>query len=397
MAAALENAKADIEKANAGDCEKAAKPEAKVAAPLQARLKFGGAKLRDTITGVRDLKKLADPIGLVQLHKELASGLTMKRVTVPLGVLGIIFEARPDAAVQIASLGVKSGNGVLLKCGREAVGSCQAIVGAMKDGLSTSKVSPDVIALLTTREETAEMLKMKEYIDLIIPRGSNEFVQYVMNNTDIAVLGHADGICHTYVDKKADLTMAVEIASDAKIQYPSACNALETLLVHKDVANEFFPKYAEKCKADGVEVRGCPTTVKALGCNAVENWATEYSDKIVSCKVVNDVEEAMQHINQYGSRHTDVIVTEDAQLAAHFQSQVDAAGVYWNCSSRFADGFRYGFGAEVGISTSMMPPRGPVGLEGLVTYRYFISGKGHVVKDFAGDSPAKKFTHKDLM
>jgi glutamate-5-semialdehyde dehydrogenase len=400
MAAALENAKADIEKANKADCEKAATPEAKVAAPLQARLKFGGAKLRDTITGVRDLKKLTDPIGQVQLHKELSPGLTMKRVTVPLGVLGIIFEARPDAAIQIASLGVKSGNGVLLKCGREAVASCQAIVGAIKDGLSTSKVSPDVIALLTTREETAEMLKMKEYIDLIIPRGSNEFVQYVMNNTDIAVLGHADGICHTYVDKKADLSMALEIASDAKIQYPSACNAMETLLVHKDVAAAFFPKYAERCKKDGVEVRGCPATVKALQCRAIEkeaDWATEYSDKIAACKVVNDVEEAIQHINRFGSRHTDVIVTEDAKVAAHFQSQVDAAGVYWNCSSRFADGFRYGFGAEVGISTSMMPPRGPVGLEGLVTYRYYLSStSGHVVKDFAGETPAKKYTHKDL-
>jgi len=398
MAKALENGKADIEKANAVDCEKAAKPEANVAAPLQARLKFGGAKLRDTITGVRDLKGLADPIGLVQLHRELAQGLTMKRITVPLGVLGIIFEARPDAAVQIASLGVKSGNGVLLKCGREAVESCKAIVSAIQDGLATSKVSPDVVALLTTREETAEMLKMKEYIDLIIPRGSNEFVQYVMHNTDIAVLGHADGICHTYVDKAADLAMAVEIASDAKIQYPSACNAAETLLVHKDVADKFFPMYAARCKEDGVVAKGCPVSVKAMGCDAAteEDWATEYSDKIISVKVVSDMEEAMGHINRYGSRHTDVIVTADAQAAAHFQSQVDAAGVYWNCSSRFADGFRYGFGAEVGISTSMMPPRGPVGLEGLVTYRYFMSGSGQVVKDFAGDAPASSFTHKEL-
>ena len=261
-----------------------------------------------------------------------------------------------------------------------------------------TQVSPDVIALLTTREETAEMLKMKEYIDLIIPRGSNEFVQYVMNNTDIAVLGHADGICHTFVDKAADLAMAVDIASDAKIQYPSACNAVETVLVHRDIAANFFPMYAERCKVDGVEVRGCPETVKAMGCAAATDadWSTEYSDKIVSCKVVGNAEEAMAHINKYGSRHTDTIVTEDAALAAHFQSQVDAAGVYWNCSSRFADGFRYGFGAEVGISTSMMPPRGPVGLEGLVTYRYFVSGAGHTVKDFSGDTPVRQYTHKDL-
>jgi len=398
MAAALENAKGDIEKANALDCEKASKPEANVAPPLQARLKFGGAKLRDTITGVRDLKKIPDPIGLVQMHREIAPGLVMKRITVPLGVLGIIFEARPDAAVQIASLGVKSGNGVLLKCGREAVESCKAIVGAMQDGLKTSLVSPDVIALLTTREETAEMLKMKEYIDLIIPRGSNDFVQYVMKNTDIAVLGHADGICHTYVDKKADLKMAVEIASDAKIQYPSACNAVETLLVHKDVAAQFLPMYAERCKVDGVVAKGCAETVKAMSCEAAveASFSTEYSDKIINVKVVSGVEEAMAHINKYGSRHTDVIVTEDAEVAGHFQSQIDAAGVYWNCSSRFADGFRYGFGAEVGISTSMMPPRGPVGLEGLVTYRYYMSGTGQVVKDFAGDAPVSSFTHKDL-
>eukprot|EP00286_Rhodomonas_abbreviata_P022547 CAMPEP_0181302904 /NCGR_PEP_ID=MMETSP1101-20121128/8252_1 /TAXON_ID=46948 /ORGANISM="Rhodomonas abbreviata, Strain Caron Lab Isolate" /LENGTH=456 /DNA_ID=CAMNT_0023408399 /DNA_START=977 /DNA_END=2347 /DNA_ORIENTATION=+ len=399
VADALENAKADIEAANAKDCEAAAKPEAGVAPALQSRLKFGGAKFRDTVKGVRDLTKLVDPIGQIQLHRELDQGLQMKRVTVPLGVLGIIFEARPDAAIQIASLGVKSGNGVLLKCGREAVQSCTAIVSAIKDGLSGSKASPDVVALLTSREETAEMLKMKSYVDLIIPRGSNEFVQYVMNNTDIAVLGHADGICHIYVDAKADLQKGLEIAMDSKIQYPSACNALETLLVNSAVAEKFLPAFAKRAAEEGVELRGCPATLKLLPSNCAaateEDWATEYCDKILAIKVVGGMPEAMAHINQYGSRHTDCIITEDAAAAALFQSQVDAAGVYHNCSTRFADGFRYGFGAEVGISTSMMPPRGPVGLEGLVTYRYMMSGNGHVVKDYAGDN-AKPFNHKEL-
>lgn len=398
VADALENAKGDIEAANAKDCEAAAKPDAGVAPALQGRLKFGGSKFRDTVKGVRDLTKLVDPIGQVQLHRELDKGLVLKRKTVPLGVLGIIFEARPDAAVQIASLGVKSGNGVLLKCGREAVQSCTAIVKAIKDGLASSKASPDVVALLTSREETAEMLKMKNYVDLIIPRGSNEFVQYVMNNTDIAVLGHADGICHVFVDEKANLDMARELAIDSKIQYPSACNALETLLVHKSVADKFLPAFAKRAAEESVHLKGCPATAKILsGIEAAteEDWATEYCDKILAIKVVSDVHEAMAHINTFGSRHTDCIVTEDASTAALFQSHVDAAGVYWNASTRFADGFRYGFGAEVGISTSMMPPRGPVGLEGLVTYRYYCTGNGHMVKDYAGDD-AKEFTHVDL-
>uniref|UniRef100_A0A7S0QT15 Glutamate-5-semialdehyde dehydrogenase n=2 Tax=Cryptomonas curvata TaxID=233186 RepID=A0A7S0QT15_9CRYP len=271
-----------------------------------------------------------------------------------------------------------------------------------------------MVALLTSREETAELLKMKQYVDLIIPRGSNDFVQYVMRNTDIPVLGHADGICHIFVDSKADLGQAVEIVTDAKTQYPSACNSVETLLVHEAVAGQFLPSFAERAKHEGVELLVCPAAAAILApfgnappeCRlppgggsykaATEaDWATEYCDKILSIKVVKDVEEAIAHINKYGSRHTDCIVTTDAATARRFQSQVDAAGVYWNCSTRFADGFRYGFGAEVGISTSMMPPRGPVGLDGLVTYRYLMEGQGHVVKTYAGES-AKAFTHRDL-
>eukprot|EP00960_Hanusia_phi_P040314 754388-Hanusia_phi.AAC.1 len=286
VASALESAKTEIETANKSDCDVAAKPESNVAPPLQARLKFGGSKFRDTVQGVRDLMKLEDPIGRIQLHRELDQGLVLKRKTVPLGVLGIIFEARPDAAVQIASLGIKSGNGVLLKCGREAVASCKAIVSAIKDGLQTSKASPDVVALLTTREETAEMMKMKEYVDLIIPRGSNSFVQYVMQNTDIPVLGHADGICHIFVDKAAEIQKAVEIATDSKIQYPSACNAVETILVHEGVAKQFLEAFGSRAEKEGIEIRGCQSTLKyAKGTAAVEaDWSTEYGDKIVSVK-----------------------------------------------------------------------------------------------------------------
>ncbi|KAJ1476683.1 Aldehyde/histidinol dehydrogenase [Baffinella frigidus] len=331
---------------------------------------------------------LKDPINEIQIHKEIAKGLVMKRVTVPLGVLGIIFEARPpplarpDAAIQIASLGIKSGNGVLLKCGREAIKSCTAIVGAIKEGLAGSKVSPDVIALLTSREETAEMLKMKDFVDLIIPRGSNEFVQHVMKNTDIAVLGHADGICHVFVDKAADIDLAVEVCTDSKIQYPSACNSVETILVHAEAAAAFLPAWAARAAKEGVELKGCPATMKMLGSRSASSPPVLHLRTLTAVRVVASLEEAMAHINKYGSRHTDCIVTKDAGAAATFQSQVDAAGVYWNCSTRFADGFRYGFGAEVGISTSMMPPRGPVGLEGLVTYRYKMvgDGSGHMVK-----------------
>eukprot|EP00292_Cryptomonas_paramecium_P007093 CAMPEP_0113672996 /NCGR_PEP_ID=MMETSP0038_2-20120614/6601_1 /TAXON_ID=2898 /ORGANISM="Cryptomonas paramecium" /LENGTH=448 /DNA_ID=CAMNT_0000589383 /DNA_START=13 /DNA_END=1359 /DNA_ORIENTATION=- /assembly_acc=CAM_ASM_000170 len=399
VAAALDSAKGAIESANKLDCDEASKPSAGVALPLQARLKFGGSKLRDAIQGVRNLKSLADPIGQVQIKRELDKGLVLRRVTVPLGVLGIIFEARPDAAVQIASLGIKSGNGVLLKCGKEAVQTCRVIVDAVKDGLRGSRASPDVVALLTSREETAELLKMKQYVDLIIPRGSNDFVQHVMRNTDIPVLGHADGVCHVFIDAKADQGKALDIAMDAKTQYPSACNSVETLLVHKAAAGQFLPAFAQRCKAEGVELLLCPAAAAVLGGGfkaATEaDWATEYCDKMLSVKVVGDLTEAVAHINKYGSRHTDCIVTEDAAAARVFQSQVDAAGVYWNCSTRFADGFRYGFGAEVGISTSMMPPRGPVGLEGLVTYRYYLEGDGHVVKTYAGDN-ARPFTHRDL-
>ncbi len=323
--------------------------------------------------------------------------MVLQRTACPLGVLGVIFEARPDAVIQIASLAVKSGNGVILKGGKEAVRSCEALVEAIHQGLAQVGLDPAIVRLLTTREETLELLKLEESVDLIIPRGSNSFVRFVQDNTRIPVLGHAEGICHLYIDQAADLAKAVLITVDSKTQYPSACNTIETLLVHQSIATDFLPQIAEALQAQEVELRGDDRTCSILNISAATeaDWATEYSDLILSIKVVDTLNEAIDHINTYGSRHTEAIVTEDAQAAAQFMAQVDAAGTFHNCSTRFADGFRYGFGAEVGISTQKLPPRGPVGLEGLVTYKYQLAGDGHIVATYSG-SNAKSFTHRDL-
>ncbi len=395
IAQALETAAPEILAANAADC--AAAKEDNLAKPLCDRLKLDETKLKAAIQGVRDVGKLKDPVGEVQLHRELDEGLILKRISCPLGVLGIIFEARPDAAIQITSLAVKSGNGVILKGGKEAIRSCEAIVKAIHQGLSQTSVNPAVVQLLTTREETIAMLQLDEYIDLIIPRGSNSFVQFVQNNTKIPVLGHADGICHLYIDSAADLEKAVNLTVDAKTQYPAVCNAIETLLIHNAIANQFLPIVAAALQERQVELRGDEATCQILDIAAATeaDWRTEYNDLILSIKIVDSLTEAIQHINTYGSRHTDGIVTEDLETAETFMNQVDAANVFHNCSTRFADGFRYGFGAEVGISTNKIPPRGPVGLEGLVTYKYKMTGTGHIVATYAGKD-AKPFTHRDL-
>lgn len=396
IALALESAQEEILQANIADCE-AATAEG-IAKPLYKRLQLDEHKLRDAIAGVRDVGKLDDPVGKVQIHREIDHGLILKRITCPLGVLGIIFEARPEAAIQIVSLAIKSGNGVILKGGKEAINSCAAIVKAIKKGLENTAVNPDAVQLLTTRSEISELLKLDKYVDLIIPRGSNSFVQFVQENTRIPVLGHADGICHLYLDKAADLEKAINITVDSKIQYPAACNAIETLLVHNSIASEFLPKVADALQAKNVELRGDQRTLEILPkieLATAEDWETEYSDLILAIKIVDSFEEAINHISEYGSRHTEGIITEDITTAKTFQALVNAAGVYHNCSTRFADGFRYGFGAEVGISTQQMPPRGPVGLEGLVTYKYKMCGDGHIVSNYTGAN-AKSFTHRDL-
>ncbi|MFM9110579.1 MAG: glutamate-5-semialdehyde dehydrogenase [Prochlorococcaceae cyanobacterium] len=394
MAAALERHRPAILAANQADLEAAA--AAGLGATLVARLKLDGPKLADAIAGVRQVAALADPLGLRQLHTELDEGLVLERVTVPLGVLGVIFEARPDAVMQIAALAIRSGNGALLKGGREASRSCAAIHTALREGLAASAVAPEALELLTSREESLALLKLDGLVDLIIPRGSNALVRFIQDHTRIPVLGHADGICHLYVDAAADPQQALRLTMDSKTQYPAACNAIETLLVHRAIAPAFLALALPALRAAGVELRGdgeaCGLGVPAAA--ADDDWDREYGDLILSIKVVAGVEEAIEHIRRHGSRHTDAIATTDPAVADLFLSAVDSAGVYWNASTRFADGFRYGFGAEVGISTQTLPPRGPVGLEGLVTYRYRLRGEGHIAADYA--SGARQFRHRPL-
>jgi glutamate-5-semialdehyde dehydrogenase len=395
IAEALTASGPEILAANEQDCQIAQTQG--LAPALYARLKLDAPKLEAAIAGVHSVAQLKDPIGAVQLHRELDTGLVLKRISCPLGVLGVIFEARPDAVVQIAALAVKSGNGVILKGGKEATHSCQALVRAIHQGLAQTVIAPEVVALLTSREETLALLHLDQYVNLIIPRGSNAFVRFVQENTRIPVLGHADGLCHLYVDRGANLAQAVEIAVDAKTQYPAACNAIETLLVHGEVAAQFLPSVAAALRAQGVELRGddrARALVEMAPATAAD-WETEYSDLILAIKIVDSLAEAIAHINTYGSGHTEAIATEDPEAASLFLARVNAAGVYHNCSTRFADGFRYGFGAEVGISTQKLPPRGPVGLEGLVTYKYQLIGQGHVAATYTG-AQAQAFTHQDL-
>lgn len=395
LAVALEAAAPEILAANEQDCRLAQAQGLTKA--LYARLKLDASKLQAAIAGVRSVAQLPDPVGTLQLHRELDTGLILKRITCPLGVLGVIFEARPDAVIQIAALAIKSGNGAILKGGKEATYSCQALVRALHQGLGPTAIAPEVVALLTSREETLALLRLDQAVDLIIPRGSNSFVRFVQDNTRIPVLGHADGLCHLYVDRAADLDQAIAVTLDAKTQYPAACNAIETLLVHQEVAAGFLPQVTAALRALQVDLRGDDQVRQwvAMEPATASDWGTEYSDLILSIKVVDSLEQAIAHINTYGSGHTEAIITEDQQTAARFLARVDAAGVYHNCSTRFADGFRYGFGAEVGISTQKMPPRGPVGLEGLVTYKYQLTGQGHGAATYSG-SNAKTFIHQDL-
>jgi len=395
MAVALERHGDTVVTANTLDQQAAAREG--LAAPLLARLKLDGAKLADCIQGLRQVAALPDPVGRRQLHRELAAGLELERVTVPIGVLGVVFESRPDAVIQIAALAIRSGNGAILKGGREARNTCQAVVTALQEGLASCSVDPDSLDLLTSREEIMALLQLDGLVDLIVPRGSNAFVRHIQENTHIPVLGHADGVCHLYVDQRVNVDMAVAVALDAKTQYPAACNAIETLLVHRRSAQRFLPPAIQAFTAAGVTLRGDEQAM-ALGVPEAatpEDWGHEYLDLTLAVRVVEDLEAALEHIRRYGSRHTDVICTEDEAAAARFLDTVDSAGVFHNCSSRFADGFRYGFGAEVGISTQTVPPRGPVGLEGLVTYRYRLRGHGHTVAPFAcGD---QRFSHRDLL
>ena len=394
MADYLEKNSKEILEANNADYSSAEKKG--ISRALLSRLKLSKEKLNSGIEGVRKVGDLADPVNQVQIKRELSKGLILERKTVPIGVLGVIFESRPDAVMQISSLAIRSGNGVMLKGGSEANLTNTAIVKALQEGLNESGLDKNAICLLTSRKDSMAMLNLEKYINLIIPRGSNELVKFIQENTRIPVLGHADGICHLFIDIEANLEMALSVALDSKIQYPAACNAIETLLVHKDIAPAFLEKAIPLFNSNDVKLIGDKRSVE-LGLNyeaSLEDWKTEYLDLILSIKIVDDLEEAITHIQKYSSKHTDGIITENSNTANKFMNVVDSAGVFHNCSTRFADGFRYGFGAEVGISTQTLPPRGPVGLEGLVTYKYFLKGDGNIVDDFSSGKAI--YTHKDL-
>lgn len=375
--------------------------EAGISEAVKKRLKFDEHKLEDVAAGIDGLISLADPIGKLQLARELDKDLILNRVSCPIGVIGIIFEARPDALVQISSLCIKSGNCAILKGGKETAKTNKALFELIYNAAIAAGLPENCLLQAELHNEIDELLECHESVDLLIPRGSNKFVQYIMNNTKIPVMGHADGICHTYVDKDVDIDKMLPVIVDAKTQYTAACNATETLLVHKDIANEVLPKIADELKAAGVKLRGTKDAADIIDgminnddIMGNDDFKTEYLDMIISVKLVENVDEAIAHINKFGSHHTDCILTENAATAEYFMQLVDSAGVYQNCSTRFADGFRYGFGAEVGISTGKIHARGPVGLEGLVTYKYKLFGKGHTVNDYA--TGVKKFNFVDL-
>ena len=394
MADYLEKNSKEILEANNADYSSAEKKG--ISRALLSRLKLSKSKLNSGIEGVRKVGELADPVNQVQIKRELSKGLILERKTVPIGVIGVIFESRPDAVMQISSLAIRSGNGVMLKGGSEANLTNTSLVKALKQGLDESGLDKNAICLLTSRKDSMSMLNLDKYINLIIPRGSNELVQFIQENTRIPVLGHADGICHLFVDNEANLDMALSVALDSKIQYPAACNSIETLLVHKDIAPTFLKKAIPFFNSKEVKLIGDKRSVE-LGVQyeaSPEDWETEYLDLILSIKIVDSLEEAISHIQKFSSKHTDGIITENLSTANKFMNVVDSAGVFHNCSTRFADGFRYGFGAEVGISTQTLPPRGPVGLEGLVTYKYFLKGDGNIVDDFSLGKAI--YTHKDF-
>jgi glutamate-5-semialdehyde dehydrogenase len=393
IARALTDRKAEIVSANQADLARAEKD--KVPDVLIKRLKFDEEKIEDVIASIEKLVDLPDPVGRTQSCTELDNGLELYKISCPIGVLGIIFESRPDALVQISTLALKSGNAVLLKGGSEAARTNRVLADIIDEASGRVGLPSGWIKLLETRQDVRALLELDKYIDLIIPRGSNAFVKYIMDNTRIAVLGHADGICHVYVDDQADMAKALKIAFDAKCQYPAVCNALETMLVATKIAPEFLPRIRDKFEEAGVELRGDGETCRIIAAKTAreEDWQTEYNDLILAIKIVDGVDQAIEHINNYGSHHTDAIVTEDEERARKFLALVDSANVFWNCSTRFSDGYRYGLGAEVGISTNKIHARGPVGLEGLVIYKWKLIGKGHTVAEYTGKN-AKKLRHR---
>jgi glutamate-5-semialdehyde dehydrogenase len=392
----LDNRRTDIMDQNVKDIELAKKEN--LPTSLIKRLTMDEPKIDEVIQSIKSVTKLEDPVGKTLLCTELDEGLDLYKVVCPIGVIGVIFESRPDALLQISSLCLKSGNAVILKGGSESANTNRILTELIRNALAKKGIPENSIQLIETREDVKEVLKLYDYIDLLIPRGSNSLVRYIQENTKIPVLGHADGICHGYVDLEADLDIAVNVCYDAKVQYPAVCNAMETLLVHKDIAAKFLPVIAKRYEAAKVELRGDAATKKFLPDikdATADDWVTEYNDLILSIKIVDSLQEAIDHINQYGSGHTDMIITSNEDAAKHFLNSVDSAVVLRNASTRFSDGYRFGFGAEVGISTNKIHARGPVGLEGLTIYKYIVIGKGQTVSTYTGEHP-KPFTHKSL-
>ena len=380
----IEENKQEIFESNKKDLEEAETmlSNGEISKSVFNRLKLDENKMRDMIQGIRDISKLEDPVGKILLKRQLDDDLVLQKVSCPIGVLGIIFEARPDVISQISSLAIKSSNSVILKGGKESKNTNKKILEIINNALDKVQGFPkNVIQQVFNREDVAQMLKCDQYINLIIPRGGNNLVKYIKANTSIPVLGHASGICHIFVDESADINMASSVVVDAKTQYPSACNAVETLLIHKDFAKK--DELLASLQLNEIQLIPNP-----------QSWSTEYGEKTLSYKFVNSVDEAIEHINTYGSGHTDSIITKNIENAEKFMNKVDSAGVYFNASTRFADGFRYGFGAEVGISTNKTHARGPVGLEGLTIYKYKLIGNGQIVDDYA--KGRKTFHHKDL-
>lgn len=394
----IELSTAELLKSNSIDLQNA-EVEA-ISRSLIERLKLDESKIRQMAQSVRQVAALEDPVGHVLSHTLLDDGLELRQITVPFGTIAAIVESRPDAVVQLISLALKSGNVLIVKAGREASASVAAIERMARESLAEHALSESCVTVVYGREVVTEILKMDEWIDLVVPRGSKELIRYVQGNTRIPMIGHADGVCHIYIDAAADYKMATHVVIDAKVQSPSTCNAVETVLVHRD-AIDLIPTLVEALQRAGVRVRGCSATVAASDNKEVDvvrddrEWATEYGDLTIAIKIVDNIDAATEHIARYGSHHTDAIITQDPVAAAHFLNKVDSAGIFHNASTRFADGFRYGLGAEVGISTGKLPPRGPVGLQGLVTYKWVLRGDGHVVADYAGKG-AKSFKHTTL-
>ena len=374
----------------------AAAEENGISDAVKKRLKFHEGKLSDVVKGLEGLAELPDPVGRVTLHRQLDEGLVLKRVTCPIGVIGVIFEARPDALVQISALCIKSGNCAVLKGGKETTHTNRILFCLIKDAAVAAGLPENCLMQAEQHSEIDELLECDADVDLLIPRGSNAFVRYIMDHTRIPVMGHADGVCHIYVGRTAEKEQAIRILMDAKTQYTAACNAMETILIDREIAKDFLPKLEQACKAEGVRLRGTKEVCGIISGEEMEDkeFSTEYLSLTASVKLVSGVEEAVDHINRYGSHHTDAILTEDDGEASYFIQMVDSAGVYRNCSTRFSDGYRYGFGAEVGISTGKLHARGPVGLDGLMTYKYELTGHGQIVGDYAEGRSA--FHFRDL-